>query len=85
MRRRRRSARQWRLMYQLLRTISRHDLFARQVPALVISFVVASLFYKWGSFALECLGFLATWFVIDLALSRVPAAGRTTANAHDRP
>jgi hypothetical protein len=71
-------------MYQLLRTISRHDLFARQVPALVIAFVVASLFYKWGSFALECLGFLATWFGIDLALSWVPAVGRTPTDARDR-
>lgn len=71
-------------MYQLLRTVSRHDIFVRQVPALVIAFVVASMFYRWGSFALECLGFLATWFVIDLALSWVPAAGRTSAGARDR-
>lgn len=35
-------------------------------PALVGAFLIADIFYKWGSFALECLGFLATWYVLSL-------------------
>jgi hypothetical protein len=40
-------------------------LLALQAPALLISFVIAELVYKFHSFTLETLAFLATWFVID--------------------
>lgn len=33
---------------------------------LAIAFAIATFFYKFGSFALECLAFLATWAVLDL-------------------
>ena len=56
-------------MYQLLWSSPRRELLTRHLPGLVISFVIAELFYKWGSFALECIGFLATWFVIDLVFA----------------
>jgi hypothetical protein len=36
------------------------------VASLVAAFAIASLFYRFGSFALECLAFLATWSLIDL-------------------
>jgi uncharacterized membrane protein YgcG len=36
------------------------------VGSLVIAFAIASVFFKFGSFALECLAFLATWTLIDL-------------------
>lgn len=52
-------------MYQFLRALSASDLALRQAPAAAASFVVAALFYKWGSFALELIGFLGTWFVLD--------------------
>jgi len=38
------------------------------IASLIIAFAVATFFYKFGSFALECLAFLATWFAIDLPL-----------------
>ena len=70
-------------MFELLRSSTLRQLLARQVPALALSLIVAELFYKFGSFTLECLGFLATWFVLDAvfawigrALSK-PAEGRT--------
>lgn len=34
--------------------------------SLVAAFAIATVFYKFGSFALECLAFLATWSLIDL-------------------
>ena len=61
-------------MFELLRSSSLHQLLARQVPALVISLVIAELFYKFGSFTLECLGFLATWFVLDATFALVARA-----------
>lgn len=32
---------------------------------LVVAFAIASVFYRFGSFALECVAFLLTWAVID--------------------
>lgn len=54
-------------MYSLIRNSSLAALLTVQAPPFLISFVVASLFFKWKSFALECLGFLALWFVLDAA------------------
>ncbi len=56
-------------MFQLLSKISKMELFVRQLPCLLFAFVVASAFYRFGSFALECIGFLATWFLIDALVS----------------
>ena len=68
-------------MFELLRSSSRRELYTRYAPGLFVAFVIAELFYKWGSFTLECLGFLATWFLIDLTyalisgkLARAPGA-----------
>ncbi len=61
-------------MFELFRSSSLRQLLSRQAPALAISLVVAELFYKFGSFALECLGFLATWFVLDAVFALVARA-----------
>lgn len=55
-------------MYRLLTSISAGELFKRQLPVFLVAFLIAELFYKFHSFALECVAFLATWFVIDGAL-----------------
>lgn len=52
-------------MYTLMRAIPRRQLLLEQIPVLATSFVIAELFYKFGSFALECIAFLATWLVLD--------------------
>ena len=70
-------------MFELLRSSTLRQLLARQAPALAISLIFAELFYKFGSFTLECLGFLATWFVLDAVFAQVgralskPTEGRT--------
>ena len=56
-------------MYTLLRNQPISSLLTTQAPALLVSFVIAEVFYKFHSFTLECLAFLATWFVIDALLS----------------
>ncbi len=58
-------------MFELLRSSTLRQLLARQAPALALSLVVAELFYKFGSFTLECLGFLATWFVLDALFAQI--------------
>ena len=69
-------------MFELLRSSTLRQLLARQAPALVISLIVAELFYKFGSFTLECLGFLATWLVLDAVFAQIgralssPAGGK---------
>lgn len=52
-------------MYTLIRHIGARALALEQVPALFASFLIAELFYKFHSFTLECLAFLATWYVLD--------------------
>ena len=70
------------MVFELLRSSTLRQLLARQAPALAISLVVAEMFYKFGSFTLECLGFLATWLVLDAAFALAarafakPATGR---------
>jgi hypothetical protein len=46
----------------------------------VIAFLLAEFFYKFHSFALECLAFLVTWFVLSYLQSLLfrPSVGRDT-------
>jgi hypothetical protein len=52
-------------VYQLIKFLSVQQLVIRQLPLFIMSFVIAALFYKFGSFAIECIAFLATWAVTD--------------------
>ena len=52
--------------------------------SLVVAFAIATVFYKFGSFALECLAFLATWAVIDLPAQWL-ARRFDSADAGERP
>lgn len=52
-------------MYQLLRTVPARDLLSRQLPSFSVAFVIASAYFRFGSFALESMAFLATWAAID--------------------
>ena len=58
-------------MHKLIASMSIREILFEQLPALAISFIVAELFYKFHSFTLECLAFLATWYVLDLVTSWV--------------
>ena len=58
-------------MYTMLRNASLGVLLSTQAPAFLIAFATASLFFKWKSFALECLGFLAVWFVLDALFTTI--------------
>lgn len=66
-------------MYSLIHSLPLRRLLAEQLPVLLLSMIVAELFYKFHSFTLETIAFLATWFVLDwlaqrfLRLLRKPA------------
>ena len=56
-------------MFTLIRSLTTKQLLTEQLPAFTLAFVIAELFYKFHSFALESLAFLATWFLFDLIVS----------------
>jgi hypothetical protein len=68
-------------MLEFLRVLRRHGDWPVHLPGLLLAFLVAELFFKLHSFALECAAFLVTWLVIDLVVDalarrlRAPAAG----------
>ena len=67
-------------MYSLLTKLDRADFLNRQLPSLIISIIVAELFYKFHSFVLECLAFLVTWFVIEAVIGLVVTDRREAAD-----
>jgi hypothetical protein len=62
-------------MYTLFKSLTTRQLASTQLPSLVGGLVVAEVFYKFHSFTLECVAFLATWAVFDFVLSKL-SAGR---------
>jgi hypothetical protein len=68
-------------MYTLFRSGPLQSVLSIQAPALFLSFVIAELFYKFHSFTLECLAFLATWAAIDAALTAIRRMWRPRADA----
>jgi hypothetical protein len=58
-------------MYTLLRQLPGSKLLEQQLPAIVASLLIAETFYKFHSFLLECLAFLATWFVLDFLVTQL--------------
>lgn len=61
-------------MLTFLRNLTVRSLLVAEAPSLAISIVIAELFYKFHSFTLECIAFLATWAVVGLISN---AVGRT--------
>ena len=68
-------------MFTLLRMLPAKRIFAEQLPALLVAWLVAELFYKFHSFSLECAAFLATWFLLD----GVVQLGKSLWKDHSKP
>ena len=60
-------------MYALLRSLAGPRMFIEQLGVFVVSLAIAETFYKFHSFTLECVAFLATWYVLDLIVNRAHA------------
>jgi len=72
-------------MFALFRSLPLHTLLSTQGPVLLASFVIAELFYKFKSFTLECLAFLATWFVIDALVTALRNIWLARSGSTSRP
>jgi hypothetical protein len=68
-------------MYSLMRLMPWRRYLHEEVPALAIALILAELFYKFHSFTLEALAFLATWSVVEVVIhcGRLLVAGARTA------
>ncbi|MEP7058976.1 MAG: hypothetical protein ABI809_14520 [Caldimonas sp.] len=60
-------------MLEFLRALRATRGFEVRLPGLVLAFLIAEVFYKFHSFALECGAFLVTWLAIDIVVDRVAA------------
>jgi hypothetical protein len=58
-------------MYSLTRLMSYPRFLTEQLPVLVASLLIAEFWYKFHSFTLECVAFLATWFVLDFISDQI--------------
>ncbi|MGC3940163.1 hypothetical protein ACOTTU_20360 [Roseobacter sp. EG26] len=63
-------------MYSLLKTFALKDILEREFLPFVIALIVAQLYFKWGSFALELVGFIFTWLVLGFVAQLVLRAFR---------
>jgi hypothetical protein len=70
-------------MFQLFKFLSTQQLVLQQLPVFLISFFIAAFFYKFGSFAIECIAFLATWAVLDLVSDWLFSKGKRPARADE--
>ena len=68
-------------MFTLFREVPPRRLLLEQAPAFGSAFLIAEVFYKFGSLSLELLAFLATWFAIDAIIQ----LGRHIALPHRQP
>lgn len=57
-------------MHQMIRRNGVRQSLAQEAPACLAAFVIAELFYKFHSFTLECLAFLATWYALSWIAGR---------------
>ncbi len=48
-------------MNQMLKKLRIEGLLLEAIPSLGLSLLIAEMYYKLGSFSLECIAFLATW------------------------
>jgi hypothetical protein len=52
-------------MYMLIKNIGIREFLIRQSSVMVGSLAIAEIFYKFGSFLIEAVAFLLTWFFLD--------------------
>jgi hypothetical protein len=56
-------------MFSLIQNLGFRKFLRREASPLVLSMVIAELFFRFHSFTLECVSFLATWYAISLLAS----------------
>ena len=56
-------------MYSIIKKLSKEEIVLNMLPSLTLSFILAGSFYKFGSFSLELVAFLATWYYSSQLIS----------------
>ena len=70
-------------MLEFLRAVRQHGDLGVRLPGLLLAFLIAEVFYKFHSFALECGAFLLTWLVIDVLVAQLARWLRKPARSVD--
>jgi hypothetical protein len=55
-------------MIDFLRTLRAHPICARRLLGFIPALAITEMFYKFHSFSLECMTFLATWLLFDVLI-----------------
>ena len=63
-------------MYSLLSRIGLHESLTKELVPFILALVIAQIWFKWGSFALELIGFVVTWFVLGFVADLILRAIR---------
>lgn len=58
-------------MYRAIQSQGLRAFASQEAPYAFLALVIAELFYKFHSFVLECSAFLATWYALSFAASRI--------------
>lgn len=58
-------------MYTLINRLQSRSYLLHEAPALLLSWILAELFYKFGSFTLEMGAFLCTWYALGFLSYRL--------------
>jgi hypothetical protein len=69
-------------MYTLLHNIGLRRGLLAEAPSLVLSLFVAEMFYKFHSFTLESVSFLATWYAVGYLFSLVRSSRSAKQDTH---
>jgi hypothetical protein len=58
-------------MYTLVNRLGLRSFLSYETPALLLSWIIAEVFYKFGSFTLETGAFLFTWYLTGFILQKI--------------
>ena len=58
-------------MYALFNAVGIREALQREFVPFIIALIVAQIFFKWGSFALELVGFVVIWFALGFVSERI--------------
>lgn len=68
-------------MFSLIKDLGIGVALKQEAVPFLVAFLIAEFLYKFHSFTLECLAFLATWFVLSFVQSLVLGIGRRSAGS----
>ncbi len=58
-------------MYSLIRTSGLRLALERELIPFAAALLIAQIYFKWGSFTLELIGFIALWFALGFIAERI--------------